>query len=91
MSRALLAIAGLAPLHALVLGPVLTATSVSISAHVLGELGHLRRREGSVIMGAAVIDDVWYPPDFVGTTTEDPAPRWASPANMPTTARALGA
>ena len=49
---------GLAPLHALFLGTVLTATSVSISAQVLGELGRLRSREGSTIMGAAIIDDV---------------------------------
>jgi Kef-type K+ transport system membrane component KefB len=31
---------------------------VSISAQVLGELGKMRTREGSTIMGAAVIDDV---------------------------------
>lgn len=49
---------GLAPLHSLFLGTVLTATSVSISAQVLGELGRLRSREGSTIMGAAIIDDV---------------------------------
>lgn len=49
---------GLERLHALFLGTVLTATSVSISAQVLGELGRLRSREGSTIMGAAVIDDV---------------------------------
>jgi len=49
---------GLQPLHALFVGTVLTATSVSISAQVLGELGHLRSRVGSTIMGAAVIDDV---------------------------------
>lgn len=49
---------GLEPMHALFLGTVLTATSVSISAQVLGELGRLRSREGSTIMGAAIIDDV---------------------------------
>lgn len=49
---------GLVPLHALFLGTVLTATSVSISAQVLNELGRLRSSEGSTIMGAAVIDDV---------------------------------
>jgi Kef-type K+ transport system membrane component KefB len=49
---------GLEPLHALFVGTVLTATSVSISAQVLGELGRLRSREGSTIMGAAIIDDV---------------------------------
>jgi Kef-type K+ transport system membrane component KefB len=42
----------------LFLGTVLTATSVSITAQTLQELGQLRSREGSVILGAAVIDDV---------------------------------
>lgn len=40
------------------IGTVLTATSVSISAQTLMELGALRSREGSTILGAAVIDDV---------------------------------
>src|SRR6185436_19399185 len=37
---------------------ILTATSVSISAQTLLELGALRSREGATILGAAVIDDV---------------------------------
>jgi Kef-type K+ transport system membrane component KefB len=40
------------------LGTILTATSVSISAQTLMELGALRSREGTTILGAAVIDDV---------------------------------
>jgi Kef-type K+ transport system membrane component KefB len=44
--------------HALFLGAVLTATSVSISAQTLRELGRLRSPEGMTILGAAVIDDV---------------------------------
>ncbi len=40
------------------MGAVLTATSVSISAQTLMELGSLRSKEGSTIVGAAVIDDV---------------------------------
>jgi Kef-type K+ transport system membrane component KefB len=40
------------------IGTVLTATSVSISAQTLIELGALRTREGSTILAAAVIDDV---------------------------------
>jgi Kef-type K+ transport system membrane component KefB len=40
------------------IGTVLTATSVSISAQTLMELGAMRSREGSAILGAAVIDDV---------------------------------
>ncbi|HEU4402796.1 MAG TPA: cation:proton antiporter [Candidatus Polarisedimenticolia bacterium] len=39
-------------------GAVLTATSVSISAQTLMELKSLRSKEGSTILGAAVIDDV---------------------------------
>ncbi len=42
----------------LFLGTILTATSVSITAETLRELGGLRSREGSVILGAAVADDV---------------------------------
>jgi Kef-type K+ transport system membrane component KefB len=49
---------GLEPLHALFVGAVLTATSVSISAEVLRELGWLRAKIGTTILGAAVIDDV---------------------------------
>jgi Kef-type K+ transport system membrane component KefB len=40
------------------IGTILTATSVSISAQTLIELGQLKSREGSTILGAAVIDDV---------------------------------
>lgn len=40
------------------IGAILTATSVSISAQTLMEIGAMRSREGSTILGAAVIDDV---------------------------------
>ena len=40
------------------IGLVLTATSVSISAQTLLELGMLRSKEGLALLGAAVIDDV---------------------------------
>ena len=40
------------------IGTILTATSVSISAQTLMELGVVRSREGAAILGAAVIDDV---------------------------------
>jgi Kef-type K+ transport system membrane component KefB len=39
-------------------GMILTATSVSISAQTLLELGVLRSREGVALLGAAVVDDV---------------------------------
>jgi len=42
------------PLHR----TLLTATSVSISAQTLQELGTLRSREGDEVLGAAVVDDV---------------------------------
>jgi Kef-type K+ transport system membrane component KefB len=43
---------------ALFVGMILTATSVSISAQTLLELGLLRSREGVALLGAAVVDDV---------------------------------
>ena len=43
---------------AVFLGIILTATSVSISAQTLLELGVLRTREGLAMLGAAVVDDV---------------------------------
>ena len=43
---------------ALFVGMILTATSVSISAQTLLELGLLRSREGTALLGAAVVDDV---------------------------------
>ena len=50
--------AGMEPMHALFLGAILTATSVSITAETLKEMGKTNSREGSIIMGAAIIDDV---------------------------------
>ena len=43
---------------ALFIGVILSATSVSISAQTLLELGRLRSREGVAMLGAAVVDDV---------------------------------
>ena len=40
------------------IGLILTATSVSISAQTLLELGVIKRREGVAMLGAAVVDDV---------------------------------
>jgi len=39
-------------------GAALTATSIGITAKVLSELGQLKSKEGQIIVGAAVIDDV---------------------------------
>ena len=37
-------------------GAALTATSIGITASVFGELGWLRRREGQIVIGAAVLE-----------------------------------
>lgn len=42
----------------LLLGATLAATSASVSVRVLKDLGHLQTREGTIIVGAAVMDDV---------------------------------
>ncbi|HIK07589.1 MAG TPA: cation:proton antiporter [Trichormus sp. M33_DOE_039] len=39
-------------------GAALTATSIGITSKVLSELGRLKSREGQIIVGAAVIDDI---------------------------------
>ena len=39
-------------------GAALTATSIGITASVFGELGWLRRQEGQIVIGAAVLDDI---------------------------------
>lgn len=49
---------GYEPAAAFSVGVLLTATSVSISAQTLMELGVLRRPEGIALLGAAVVDDV---------------------------------
>jgi Kef-type K+ transport system membrane component KefB len=43
---------------AILIGAVLTATSVGITARVLNDLGSLQTIEARIILGAAVIDDV---------------------------------
>jgi Kef-type K+ transport system membrane component KefB len=49
---------GYNPAKAIFIGVLLTATSVSISAQTLLELGRLRSRVGLALLGAAVIDDI---------------------------------
>jgi Kef-type K+ transport system membrane component KefB len=48
----------LTTLQAIFVGATLTATSVAISARVLSDLGRLQSREGTIILGAAVLDDI---------------------------------
>lgn len=49
---------GVPMMPAIVCGAALTATSVGITARVLADLGRLHDKEGQIILGAAVIDDV---------------------------------
>jgi len=49
---------GMATIPAIFAGAALTATSIGITSRVLSELGKLTSKEGQIILGAAVIDDV---------------------------------
>ncbi|MBU8764166.1 monovalent cation:proton antiporter-2 (CPA2) family protein [Micrococcus luteus] len=49
---------GMSQGHALFLGVLFSATSVSISVQVLKEMNQLNSREATTILGAAVVDDV---------------------------------
>ena len=40
-------------------GASMTATSIGITASVFGELGYLKTREGQIVIGAAVLDDIF--------------------------------
>lgn len=44
--------------HAVFLGLLLCATSVSISVQTMRDLGQMQRKESTIILGAAVVDDV---------------------------------
>jgi Kef-type K+ transport system membrane component KefB len=49
---------GVAMMPAIVCGAAMTATSIGISARILGDLKMLDTREGKTVLGAAVLDDV---------------------------------
>jgi Kef-type K+ transport system membrane component KefB len=49
---------GLSGLVALFVGGTLTATSIGITIRVLSDMGRQHEREGEVVLGAAVLDDV---------------------------------
>lgn len=49
---------GLSPLVALFIGGALTATSIGITVRVLADLDRQQSREGQVVLGAAVLDDI---------------------------------
>lgn len=50
---------GLSLLVALFIGGTLTATSIGITVRVLADLGRQGSREGQIVLGAAVLDDVF--------------------------------
>ena len=54
----LMIIFGIAPIPAIFAGAALTATSIGITSRVLSEIGRLNSKEGQIILGAAVIDDI---------------------------------
>ncbi|MCL2109541.1 MAG: cation:proton antiporter [Oscillospiraceae bacterium] len=55
---ALASLFGLGFYESIFIGVILTATSVSITAETLTEMGKLSTKAGTVILGAAVIDDI---------------------------------
>ena len=54
----LMIIFGISPVPAIFAGAALTATSIGITSRVLSEIGRLNSKEGQIILGAAVIDDI---------------------------------
>jgi len=54
----LMTLFGIDAIPAIFAGAALTATSIGITSKVLSELGRLNSKEGQIILGAAVIDDV---------------------------------
>ena len=50
--------AGFSSLTSLFVGAAMTATSIGITSRVLSELNALKSREGQIILGAAVADDI---------------------------------
>ncbi|BAU15320.1 Na/H+ antiporter [Leptolyngbya sp. NIES-3755] len=54
----LITLFGISTIPAVFAGAALTATSIGITAKVLSELGQLQSKEGQIIVGAAVIDDI---------------------------------
>jgi len=54
----LMAIFHVDPIPAIFAGASMTATSIGITASEFGKLGYLRTREGQIVIGAAVLDDI---------------------------------
>jgi Kef-type K+ transport system membrane component KefB len=54
----LMALFDVSVIPAIFAGAALTATSIGITSKVLSEIGQLKSKEGQIIVGAAVIDDI---------------------------------
>ena len=54
----LMALFHVGAIPAIFAGASMTATSIGITASVFGELGYLKTREGQIVIGAAVLDDI---------------------------------
>ncbi|MCC5636228.1 cation:proton antiporter [Nostoc sp. CHAB 5844] len=54
----LMTLFGISAVPAIFAGAALTATSIGITSKVLAEIGKLNSKEGQIILGAAVIDDI---------------------------------
>ena len=55
----LMAVFHVGAIPAIFAGASMTATSIGITASVFGELGYLKTREGQIVIGAAVLDDIF--------------------------------
>ena len=49
---------GIGALQSVLVATALTATSIAISIRVLTELGKMQTKEGKLILGAAIVDDI---------------------------------
>ena len=56
---ALIKFFAIATIPALFAGAALTATSIGITAKVLQDMGNLKSDEGQIILGAAILDDIF--------------------------------
>ena len=76
-----MSLVGAASTAAFLIGAALTATSIGVTVSVLAELGAENSDEGAVIVGAAILDDVFglvLLSALVGMATPGISPVWAS-------------
>ncbi len=58
MGYGLYTLFGYDSIHSLFMGTALVATSIGITARVLGDMGILKHRTSRIILGAAILDDI---------------------------------